>query len=212
MSGSQLRGQRISRTNLICESRETLQRFGVGNHSRAAFVRKVASEVVGSKASIFIPLQPKFLDHATDAWESAFWVALDFLKRRKMSLTLETIRVEAGDEFLGEGKHFSLATLLSKRPPLLSFTERVLQSQFGDAQFADPRLRQGESRQQSPKHSPDSTALAKKTGAVSPGAGGGKPDFTTPFGDGTDDERDLGDTEEEFSSDFHIDEVLHTRK
>jgi hypothetical protein len=204
MKESRLRGQRISRTELIRESRETLQRFGVGNHSRAAFIRKISSEVVGSTEPIFVQLQPKLLPHDTDAWANAFSVVFEFLKRNKMTLTLETVEVEAGDEVKGQRTKFYLPTLVSQQPPPVSFTERVLQSQFGDGQFANPILKEPPSPRQSPKHLIDFSVLPKRSPA-SP-VPSGKPDFTTPIDEGG----SLSD--EGFSSDFHIDDVISPRK
>jgi hypothetical protein len=184
------RGQKISRTDLIRESRETLQRAGVGNHSRAAFIREITSEVVPSDQPIFVQLQPKLLPHDTEAWANAFSVACQFLTVHKLALTLETCQVEAPDVVRDQGTFFAFHRLLTKRPPKLSFPDRVSQSQFAGTEPGSPASQGSPSPRQSPSF--------RK---------GSKPGFGTPVDDG-----EFSASEDDFSSDFHIDDILPPRK
>jgi hypothetical protein len=209
MTESRRRSQRISRTELIRESREILQGCGVGNHARSAFIREISTEVVGLQRPIFLQLQPKLLPHDTEAWDNAFCVVLRFLKRYKLAFTLATIGVEAGEQARDDGTKFTLAGLLSNRQPRLPFPERVLQSEYGDSKYANPILKEPQSPWEHPKHLIGYTTLPQKEGP-SGLAAGAKPSFTTPVSAKGD--VSGSDSDDDFSSDFHVDEVIPPRK
>jgi hypothetical protein len=195
------------------EARETLQRAGVGNHSRAAYIRGISSVITGRRAPIFVQLQPKLLPHDTEAWENAFSVVCQYLIIHKLALTLETCRIEAHDLVRDQGTVYSCSRLLTTRPPRLGFAQRVKESRLVDNQFANPVVEeesyqsQTETQSQSPTHLIDLAALPKKDEPATPPsfAGAAKRSFTTPVDE-------LSDPEDDFSSDFHIDDIIPPRK
>jgi hypothetical protein len=97
MATAKLRGQRISRPELIAESRVVLAKAGVGNRSRANVLCEVTSEVVHSTNPVLTSLQPRVLTRDTDAWQRAFGLAFQYLEEHQMSRTLQTCATEKGD-------------------------------------------------------------------------------------------------------------------
>lgn len=89
-----LRGQRISRQELIIESQEVLQNAGVGNHSRAQFLVEVSREVVGSDNPLFCQLQPKIHSHESESWIRAFSLVFQYLTEHNLQSTLSAVEAE----------------------------------------------------------------------------------------------------------------------
>lgn len=89
-----LRGQRISRQELILESQEVLQNAGVGNHSRAQFLVEVSREVVGSDNPLFCQLQPKIHSHESESWIRAFSLVFQYLTEHSLQSTLSAVEAE----------------------------------------------------------------------------------------------------------------------
>lgn len=92
----QVRGQRISRSDLIKEARGVLKEAGVGNNSRAKYIRMISEEVVGSDKPIFCQLQPNLKPHESQAWLSAFALVFQYLAENKLVETRHTIETEFG--------------------------------------------------------------------------------------------------------------------
>lgn len=95
MSSGGLRGQRISRPELIKESRAVLEDKGVGNNSRAKFITEVSKLVVGSQDIVYAQLQPKIIQHQeSDAWVKAYALVFKFLRDYKCGETMGAIQEE----------------------------------------------------------------------------------------------------------------------
>lgn len=132
-----LRGQRISRQELISESQEVLQNAGVGNHSRAQFLVEVSREVVGSENPLFCQLQPKIHSHESDSWIHAFSLVFQYLTEHKLQSTLSAVEAEFNQGQLpkelttfrkGEASTHLMRIIKSAPPPRgTTFKERVKQ-------------------------------------------------------------------------------------
>jgi hypothetical protein len=89
------RGQRISRRDLILESKERLKECGVDNRQHAYYSRLLAEAVVGNPNPLFAQRQPKKPKSAeTVAWKEAYAIAIQFLKDFQLNETLTALKVE----------------------------------------------------------------------------------------------------------------------
>ena len=128
-----LRGQRISREELIEESRKTLEEAGVANNARAKFIKEVSKEVVGSRDPLYAQLQPKIIQHDSQAWIKAFALMFQYLNDNNLTETVSTIEVEFGqgplpdeileDQGVDSDKEFN--DLLAGIPKKTTFRVRV---------------------------------------------------------------------------------------
>jgi hypothetical protein len=89
------RGQRISRRDLILESKQRLTECGVDNRQHAYYSRLLAEAVTGNPNPLFAQRQPKKPKSAeTVAWKEAYAIAIQFLKDFALNETLTTLKVE----------------------------------------------------------------------------------------------------------------------
>ncbi|OHT13297.1 hypothetical protein TRFO_16628 [Tritrichomonas foetus] len=129
-----LRGQRISREELIAESQEVLLNAGVGNHSRAQFLVEVSQEVVGNDNPLFCQLQSKIHSHESESWIRAFTLVFQYLSEHDLQSTLSAVEVEFGQGELpveltrrkGESSSVFQSIMRYAPPPrATTFKERV---------------------------------------------------------------------------------------
>lgn len=130
-----IRGQKISRQELINESQEVLQNAGVGNHSRAQFLVEVSREVVGSDNPLFCQLQPRIHKHESESWIRAFSLVFQYLTEHNLQSTLSAVEAEFNRGQLpkeltsfrkGEASTHLMKILKSTPPPQeTSFQSRV---------------------------------------------------------------------------------------
>ena len=93
---ARLRGQRISRQELIEESREVLEDKGVANNIRAKFITEIAKVVTGSDEPLYAQLQPKIIQHDSEAWIKAFILVFQYLKDYELPVTVSAMECEFG--------------------------------------------------------------------------------------------------------------------
>lgn len=130
-----LRGQRISRQELIEESRRVLDEAGVANNARAKFVTEIARIVVGSTEPIYTQLQPKIIQHDTQAWVKAFALMFQYLNDHNLTETIAAIEAEFGQgplpnevlEDQGIDSDTQMNELLAGIPKETPFRARVLE-------------------------------------------------------------------------------------
>jgi hypothetical protein len=91
---SQVRGQRISREELIAEARAMLDNAGVNNSLRAEFIAELAPLVVGNRAPILCQQQPKVRPFQDRFWEAAHRLVADYLLENRLAHTIRTASVE----------------------------------------------------------------------------------------------------------------------
>ena len=128
-----VRGQRISRTELIAESRRVLAEAGVGNNSRARFLSEVSGLVVGSTNPSFLQLQPTISQHDSDAWLRAYELVFRFLRENGLKATIGAVESEFGQgplpQILTDGEDTGYASefdsLLACIPRKLPFRQKV---------------------------------------------------------------------------------------
>ena len=128
-----VRGQRISRAELIAESRAVLAEAGVGNNSRARFLSEVSGLVVKSDNPSFIQLQPTISQHDSDAWLRAYELVFRFLRENGLKETLGAVenefaqgplpRVLTDNKDTGYQRDFD--SLLACIPKKLPFKQKV---------------------------------------------------------------------------------------
>ena len=170
-----LRGQRISREELIAESQEVLLNAGVGNHSRAQFLVEVAQEVVGSQNPLFCQLQPKIHSHESESWVRAFGLVFQYLVERDLQSTLSAVEVEFGQgelpqEITRRGGEFvaEFQALMNYAPPPrgTTFKERV-SKYIEEVEQRDIRLHQEEEEQMNQRRAMRRN-LAQEVAKISP--------------------------------------------
>jgi hypothetical protein len=127
---ARLRGQRISRAELIAESREVLNGAGVRNHSRALLLSLASSDVIASGDPLFAQLQPHVVKRDSEAWVRAFGLVTQFLAERGLKVTLDTADVEhrQGPHAVSESSssaEVQLTGLLDAAPPKRSIQEKI---------------------------------------------------------------------------------------
>jgi hypothetical protein len=89
------RGQRISRRDLVLESKQRLKECGVDNRQHAYYSRLLAESVVGNPNALFAQRQPKKPKSEENvAWREAYAIAIQFLKDFDLHETLGTVKVE----------------------------------------------------------------------------------------------------------------------
>jgi hypothetical protein len=93
---ARLRGQRISRDELIRESRDVLKNAGVRHHSRALLLSWASAEVITSDNPAFRQLQPQVLKRDSTPWVRAYAIVSQFLKEHGLAITLATAATENG--------------------------------------------------------------------------------------------------------------------
>jgi hypothetical protein len=128
------RAQRISRSDLVRDSRSALIQAGVGDHTRARFIRLVSSEVVGSRHPLYAQLQPHVIPHRGNrAWDRAYAMIFQYLTEHGLDVTLETTSVEtnqappksfASDSTADE----QFDELMEFAPPKSTVAERIAKS------------------------------------------------------------------------------------
>jgi hypothetical protein len=127
---ARLRGQRISRAELIAESREVLNAAGVRNHSRALLLSLASGEVIASGDPQFAQLQPHVVKRDSAAWVRAFALVTQFLAERQLKVTLDTADVEhregtAAVSDSSSSAEVQLTGLLEGAPPKRSLQEKI---------------------------------------------------------------------------------------
>jgi hypothetical protein len=127
---ARLRGQRISRAELITESREVLNAAGVRNHSRALLLSLASTEVIASGDPQFAQLQPHVVKRDSAAWVRAFALVTQFLAERQLKVTLDTADIEHREAAAAVGDSSSsaevqLTGLLEGAPPKRSLQEKI---------------------------------------------------------------------------------------
>jgi hypothetical protein len=100
---ARLRGQRISRAELIKEGRDVLEAAGVRNHSRAVLLSRATSEVIASDNPLFAQLRPRVGRRDGEPWARAYALVLQYLTERGFGVTLDTAAVENGAALAGRG-------------------------------------------------------------------------------------------------------------
>jgi hypothetical protein len=95
-SPARLRGQRISRQELVDEAQQTLKEAGVPNYERASFANQLSKFVVGNSATIFCQLQPKITPQPSSAWVRAYELVSSYVAGANLRLTLDTMNTELG--------------------------------------------------------------------------------------------------------------------
>ena len=135
MMNRRLRGQRISRQELIEESRKVLDAAGVANNARAKFVTEIARIIVGTPEPIYTQLQPKIIQHDTQAWIKAFALMFQYLNDHNLTETIAAIEAEFGqgplpnevleDQGIDSNRQFN--ELLAGIPKKMPFKARVLE-------------------------------------------------------------------------------------
>jgi hypothetical protein len=121
-SAARLRGQRISRQELVDEAQQTLKDSGVPNYERASFVNQLAKFVVGNTAPIFCQLQPKITPRPSPAWVHACELVSSYVAGANLRLTLDTMNTE-----LHQTKH-SLKVSIRSRQDLNDELNELLMS------------------------------------------------------------------------------------
>lgn len=166
-----LRGQRISKEDLINESQEVLLKSGVGNHSRAQFLSEVCQEAVGSQNPLFSQLQPKIRSHENQSWITAFRLIIQYLVEHELRLTIKSIESEFNQGKLPkeltdynqveiDDKFEQILRASSPLPPK-SFQERV-EEYMDDVKQHDLESKKSQiSNDQKPKASTRKTPTAK---------------------------------------------------
>jgi hypothetical protein len=91
---SQVRGQRISREELIAEARAELDSSGVNNSLRAEFIAELAPYVSHNPTPILCQQQPKVRPFPDRFWEAAHQLVADYLFENRLELTVKTASVE----------------------------------------------------------------------------------------------------------------------
>lgn len=87
---------------LVNQITEDMTRYGVYNHGRATFVKKIAKYVSGSDKQLFFSMQPRIKKHEELEWKAAYSVVIKFLKEYQCDITLKTIKREMKGEELQE--------------------------------------------------------------------------------------------------------------
>lgn len=161
---SRTRGQRISRPELIRDSRAALIQAGVGNHSRALFVSEISRDVVGSEHPAYAQLQPHIKKRDTEAWERAYVIVNQYLALHNLKITLDTTTIETrvpppkpsledstADEQLGD--------LLDSAPPKLRVKDRIAKAKQTQG-AAKPRGKAAAAEAEAAKPAPKKGATA----------------------------------------------------
>jgi hypothetical protein len=93
---SRVHGQRISRPELVLESRAYLERAGVANNLRAEFISHVARLVVKNPNPLFAQHQPATAESQLTAlyWADAYDLVARFLSDNKLAFTRGTADTE----------------------------------------------------------------------------------------------------------------------
>jgi hypothetical protein len=124
------RGQRITRPELIRDSRAALIQAGVGNHARAQFVFEISKVVIGSDPHVYAQLQPHIRKHETEAWQRAYFIVYQYLTDHKFDITLKTTRFERQADLPSEPQDDlsadeQLGGLLESAPGKMPVKERI---------------------------------------------------------------------------------------
>jgi hypothetical protein len=91
---SQVRGQRISREELIAEAGVEHDKAWVNNCLRAEFIAELAPVVSHNPAPILCQQQPKVRPFPDKFWETAHHLVADYLFENRLVLTLKTASTE----------------------------------------------------------------------------------------------------------------------
>jgi hypothetical protein len=115
------RGQRISKAELIRESREVLDKAGVRRHSRAEFLKLVSAAVHESDNPLFLKLKPTVHSQNSNAWTLSYSFILQYLTQFNLNSTLETFERESQTPITPAELEDPLAHI----PPAIPFKDRV---------------------------------------------------------------------------------------
>jgi hypothetical protein len=131
---ARLRGQRISRDELIVESREVLKNAGVTNHSRALLLSGATAELIKSDNPAFQQLRPRVLKRNSIPWIRAYAIIAQYLEEHRLPITLETIQTENGGPIQAVNDAASsadsqLSDAIAAAPEKASVAENVRQLQ-----------------------------------------------------------------------------------
>jgi hypothetical protein len=162
---SQVRGQRISRDELIKEARDELDTSGVNRFLRAEYLSELATVVVGNNAPILCQKQPKVRQIPDRYWEAAHRLVAAYLIENGLTLTQKTATVEFSDFPDGHLSASSSAAQLQDFALARDdqpFSDRVNQHASGQNSAAEPPP--PEKADVSPKKSP--AARGKKKAAA----------------------------------------------
>jgi hypothetical protein len=91
---ARLRGQRISRPELIQESREVIKKAGVEDHSRALLLSRLGIEVLASSNPAFAQLRPRTLVRDSPQWKTAYAIVFQYLTEQRLTITISTASTE----------------------------------------------------------------------------------------------------------------------
>ncbi|OHT16783.1 hypothetical protein TRFO_41554 [Tritrichomonas foetus] len=76
------------------ETENYIERVGGLNHFQAQFHAEVAQAAINSELALLQDLKPQIKDLKRQAWKKAFCLSLAFIKRYKMRLTVDALKVE----------------------------------------------------------------------------------------------------------------------
>jgi hypothetical protein len=93
---SQIHGQRISRSALVLEARDEVERTGSANYLRAEYVSELAKVVVNNHEPLFAPHQPQVRasNFALQDWADAYDLISQFFDENQLELTRSTATLE----------------------------------------------------------------------------------------------------------------------
>jgi hypothetical protein len=175
---SQVRGQRISREELIREAREELDTSGVNHFLRAEYLSELATVVVGNDAPILCQKQPKVRRIPDKYWDAAHRLVAEFLIENGLTLTHKTATVEFPSFPNG---HISASSSSAQFQDLTqarddeAFADRVNRQASAPNVAAEPPPPPPEKTEVSPKKSPAGRGKKKAAPAPAEGEKAGKP-------------------------------------
>ena len=105
----------IPEDKLISLTREVYDKSGTDNYCEAKTVHLLSRAVTHSKNPILAPVQPIInVKVESDAWRQAFLLAISYLKKYQMELSLKTVIVEVPKDFPISTKKFTSASSVSR--------------------------------------------------------------------------------------------------
>jgi hypothetical protein len=171
---SQVRGQRISREELIREARDELDTSGVNHFLRAEYLWELASVVVGNDAPILCQKQPKVRDIPDKYWNTAHRLVAEYLVENGLTLTQKTATVEFRsfpDGHLSASSSSAQFQDLTQARDEEPFADRVNKHASEQNSAAEPLPPPPEKTEVSPKKSPAGRGKKKAAAADADKAG-----------------------------------------
>jgi hypothetical protein len=90
-----IRGQRISRRELVSESQDAMKACGADRRLRAEFLSKLAGVVRGDANPLLFQLRPEIRAAPNERlWSEAYQIVCQFLKDGELELTLDAAKSE----------------------------------------------------------------------------------------------------------------------